>query len=116
MDDKSKLKLIKSASPKLDPPRTLGKAGLNLWNRITSAYDISDEGGREMLAQCCAAADRAEGMRATIDEEGETIQTRAGRKDHPLLRHELAARSFVVKTLSRLGRPKGACSTISAST
>jgi hypothetical protein len=103
VDEKSKLKLVKSAHPKLERPQTLGKVGLFLWNRITSAHDISDEGGREMLAQCCAAADRAEALRTQIDQDGETIQTRTGRKDHPLLRHELAARSFVVKTLARLG-------------
>jgi hypothetical protein len=27
----------------------------------------------------------------------------AGPRDHPLLKHELAARSFVVRTLQRLG-------------
>jgi hypothetical protein len=103
VDEKSKLKLIKSASSKLEPPRTLGKVGLSLWNRITSAYDIADEGGREMLAQCCAAADRAESLRDQIDQDGEVILTKQGKKDNPLLKHEIAARSFVCRTLTRLG-------------
>jgi hypothetical protein len=104
MSEKSKLQvLVNNKSAKLEPPRTLGKVGLNLWSRITSAYTIDDEGGREMLAQCCAAADRAESLRAQIDQDGEVISTRVGKKDNPLLRHEIAARSFVVRTLSRLG-------------
>jgi hypothetical protein len=61
MNEKTtKLKLVNAKVPKLEPPRALAKVGRNLWDRITSSYNISDEGGREMLAQCCAAADRAE--------------------------------------------------------
>jgi hypothetical protein len=56
-----------------------------------------------MLAQCCAAADRAEALRTQIDQDGEVITTRMGKKDNPLLKHEIAARSFVCRTLSRLG-------------
>ena len=100
MSEKSKLKLV---GPMLDPPRELGGAGRSLWDRITSAYAIDDEGGREMLAQCCAAADRAESLRTQIDQDGEVILTKMGKKDNPLLKHEIAARSFVVRTLSRLG-------------
>jgi hypothetical protein len=68
-----------------------------------SAYAIDDVGGQELLAQACAASDRAEACREIIDQEGEIVTTRSGRRDHPLLRHELAARSFVTKTLTRLG-------------
>jgi hypothetical protein len=104
MADKSKLHLINNkSSPKLKPPQSLGKAGQSLWDRITNAYAIDDEGGREMLAQCCAAADRAESLRDQINEDGEVISTRTGKKDNPLLKHEIAARSFIVRTLSRLG-------------
>jgi hypothetical protein len=102
MSEKSKLQVLVN-NKSLEPPRTLGKVGLNLWSRITSAYDVADEGGREMLAQCCAAADRAESLRTQIDQDGEVISTRVGKKDNPLLKHEIAARSFVVRTLSRLG-------------
>jgi hypothetical protein len=86
------------------PPPGLGKVGLSLWTRITSAYDISDAGGIELLAQCCAAADRAEALRKRIDQDGEVLTTATGIvKDHPALKHELASRSFVVRTLVRLG-------------
>jgi len=38
-----------------------------------------------------------------IDNDGEVIRARGQIKDHPALKHELAARAFVVRTLSRLG-------------
>ena len=41
--------------------------------------------------------------RSTIARDGPTIRTKAGLKDHPLLRHELAAQSFIVRSLHRLG-------------
>jgi hypothetical protein len=68
-----------------------------------AAYQIDDEGGRELLTLACEALDRAESLRQQIDQEGEIIQTRMGRKDNPLLKHEISCRSFVVKTLVRLG-------------
>jgi hypothetical protein len=85
------------------PPRTLGHHGTNLWNRILAEYHIEDAGGRELLALACQQLDRGEALKAQIDAEGEVIQTRNGPKDHPALRHELAARAFVAKTLLRLG-------------
>jgi hypothetical protein len=103
MGDKSTLKIITAQSPKVEPPRPLGDVGRALWDRITGAYNISDEGGREMLVQACLAADRAESLRAQIDAEGEFITTKQGRKDNPLLKHELGARNFVCRTLLRLG-------------
>lgn len=86
-----------------DPPRTLGHHGASLWNRVMTEYDIADAGGRELLALACQQLDRAEALKAQIDAEGEVIQTRNGPKDHPALRHELAARAFIAKTLHRLG-------------
>jgi hypothetical protein len=46
------------------------------------------------LAQECAAI---------IATDGPVVRTPQGVKDHPLLRHELTARAFVVRTISRLG-------------
>ena len=85
------------------PPRPLGNDGAGLWNAITSSYDISDEGGREILAQACAALDRAEALRAQIDSDGEILRTKTGLRDHPGLRHELACRAFITRSLARLG-------------
>ena len=56
-----------------------------------------------MLHQICAAADRVAECTATIARDGSVIRTKAGLKDHPLLRHELAAQSFIVRSLHRLG-------------
>jgi hypothetical protein len=84
--------------------RTLGKFGRNLWDRITSEYDVADAGGLELLTLACQALDRAEALRARIDRDGEIIlRADGGVRDHPGLKHELAARSFVARTLSRLG-------------
>jgi len=85
------------------PPRNLGKAGLSLWNRIMSEYSIEDCGGLEMLAQACQALDRAEGLRDAIARDGEVLRLNDTIKDHPALKHELANRAFVVRTLVRLG-------------
>jgi len=56
-----------------------------------------------MLALACAALDRVESIREQIERDGEMIRTKNGMRDHPLLRHEAVARSFVVKTLRALG-------------
>jgi hypothetical protein len=92
-----------SAATAIPPPRKLGSAGLALWNSVQAEFRIEDCGGIELLAQACAAADRAEALAARIDEDGETIHTKLGLKAHPALRDELAARSFIVRTLQRLG-------------
>jgi hypothetical protein len=87
----------------VQPPLTLGKVGRSLWDRVQGSYAINDVGGQELLAQACAAADRAEDLRGIINHDGPIIQTRAGRRDHPLLKHELQCRAFVTRTLMRLG-------------
>ncbi len=66
-------------------------------------YRIEDRGGIELLAQACAAADRVEAIAAAIDRDGETIHTKNGPRAHPAIRDEWAGRSFICKTLERLG-------------
>jgi hypothetical protein len=86
------------------PPSKLGAVGLSLWNDITGSYEFADRASFEMLFQACAAADRAAQLRALIDEQGEVLALRNGLlRDHPALKHEIACRSFVVRTLARLG-------------
>src|SRR5262249_32803925 len=87
----------------LSPPSNLGKAGRTLWRSIMSEYDIRDSGGQQMLLQICEAADRVEEFSATIRRDGLVLRTKSGPKDHPLLRHEQAARSFIIRSLGRLG-------------
>ncbi len=94
------------AAPQLtasSPPASLGKAGANLWRAIMAEYDIRDSGGRAMLQEICEAADRIKQFAAIIKRDGPVVHTKQGPKDHPLLRHEMAARSFIVRSLGRLG-------------
>ena len=72
-----KLTVVASTSTGQPPPRKLGQHGLSL--------------------------DRAEALAAAIDADGETIKGKNGLRAHPCLKDELAARSFVVRTLARLG-------------
>jgi len=53
--------------------------------------------------QACLAADRVDELAAIIDQDGARVVTKTGLRDHPCLKHELAARAFIVKTLQRLG-------------
>jgi P27 family predicted phage terminase small subunit len=85
------------------PPATLGATGRELWQSITSEYDFSDAPGRQLLQQICEAADRLSECREVIARDGLLIETKGGAKDHPLLRHELAARAFIARSLQRLG-------------
>jgi hypothetical protein len=87
----------------LAPPPGLGEAGTKLWHAIHADYVIDDAGGLEMLAQICGAADRVAEYAAAIARDGPTVRTKTGVRDHPLLRHELAAQSFIVRSLHRLG-------------
>jgi hypothetical protein len=98
-----KPQLVAEPRPRPEPPVALGKIGRDLWNRIQAAYDVSDECGRELLAQACAAADRAESLRARINADGEVIATRQGMRGHPLISLELQARNLVGRLLHRLG-------------
>src|SRR5262249_20363219 len=97
----AKLKVIETTG---GPPRPLGKYGTALWRRIMGEYEIDDAGGIELLCLAAQALDRAESCREQIDEMGELGKVNGvAVKEHPLLRHEIANRSFVVKTPERLG-------------
>jgi len=85
------------------PIRKLGKHGATLWRNVRNEFEINDAGGLEMLSPACQHLDRAEACRMAIDRDGEMIRGKNGMREHPLLRHELAARAFVTRTLQRLG-------------
>ena len=85
------------------PPRKLGRHGTDLWRTVMAEYSIEDPGGIELLAQACGALDRIEALAERIDADGEVITVRGVPKPHPCLREELSARSFVCRTLERLG-------------
>src|SRR6516162_3938053 len=87
----------------IQPPFALGKHGQSLWDRIQSEYDVSDPAGIEFLAQACAAADLAERLQEEIENDGTVVRARGGVRSHPAIRDLIAARSFVTRTLTRLG-------------
>jgi hypothetical protein len=95
-----------SSSPSADfhaPPPDLGKAGADFWQKVVREFYFDDVGSRQLLTLACQALDRAESLRARIDQDGELIATRNGPKSHPLLRAETENRSFLARTLARLG-------------
>jgi hypothetical protein len=85
------------------PPGKLGEDGMSLWSDIVGSYEFSDRGSYQVLFEACCAADRASSLRAAIEEDGEVIRLRGAIRDHPALKHELANRAFVVRSLMRLG-------------
>lgn len=99
---KGKLRVI-SNEPNAKPARKLGASGTLLWKSIMAEYEIADAGGQQMLTLACQQLDRAEACREQIDRDGEVVHTKHGPKEHPLLKQELQSRSFVVRTLQRLG-------------
>ncbi len=98
-----KLTVVGTAETWAKPSRKLGQHGANLWKAVMTEYQIVDSGGIEMLTAACQQLDRAESLREQIDNDGEILRSKAGPREHPGLKHELAARSFVVRTLHRLG-------------
>jgi hypothetical protein len=91
------------ASTASAPPANLGPAGIGFWQGLMTEYDFSDAGAQALLVQAAYGFDRAERLRAQIDRDGEILHGRNGPREHPGLRAELMARSFVVRTLQRLG-------------
>jgi hypothetical protein len=85
------------------PSCDLGEAGRSLWDRIQTEYEVEDAASVEVLTQVCLAADRRAELAAAIARDGALVQTTAGMREHPLIKSELAARSFIVKGLRELG-------------
>jgi hypothetical protein len=104
MTKRTPLTLVGPGGAGLQPPRDLGEPGRVLWNSVQAEFDVSDVCGAEMLAQACIALTEAETLRAEIERDGPVLRDRRGMiKDHPALKHELANRAFVVRTLTKLG-------------
>jgi hypothetical protein len=75
-----------------------------MWRSILAEYAIDEVAGLEMLCHACAALDTAEACAAQVAADGPVIRTKGGGiREHPALRPELASRSFIVRTLARLG-------------
>jgi hypothetical protein len=98
------LKIVKPpAADQFAPPTGLGKQGTKLLRSLIETNEIDDPGGRQMLFEICVAEDRADEYAAIIARDGPVIYAKQGPKDPPLVRHELACRSFIVRALFRLG-------------
>jgi hypothetical protein len=100
---KPTLTVVPIAAARSPAPANLGESGAALWRALNNEYVIDDAAGAAMMLQICMATDRAEECAAAIAQDGPTIRTKSGLRDHPLLKHELAARSFIVRSLHRLG-------------
>jgi hypothetical protein len=107
-----------STSNPLAAPASLGKAGAELWRSINHDYIVEDSAGREMLLRICQTADTIAEYDEEIGRDGVTIRVKGSVREHPLLKHRLAAQSFLVRSLHRLnldvvparnelGRPSG---------
>jgi P27 family predicted phage terminase small subunit len=103
MVKKPELTIVSSAATCTPPPRTLGKHGLDLWQKIMGEYNICDAGGIEILCQICVALDRAEQAAEQINREGAVISSRTGLREHPAMKIELASRAFICRNIQRLG-------------
>lgn len=104
MVKKSRLTVV-GATP-ADPlaaPADLGKAGRDLWQTIMGEYQIEDAGGLALLKQACAAVDGIAECDPVVARDGLMVRGKFGPREHPLLRHQLGLRSFVCRTLQRLG-------------
>jgi hypothetical protein len=100
---KPSLVLVEPEITDVAPPFSLGQRGRSLWDRIVGEYDISDAAGIELLAQACSAADLAERLNAEIERDGAVTRSRGAVRAHPAIKDLIAARSFVVRTLIKLG-------------
>ena len=100
---KTPLIVVDPSSTGFEPPRKLGRHGLDLWRTVQSEYDIRDVGGVELLMQACGTIDRVEALAERIQADGEVLVVRGVPKPHPALQAELAARSLVCRCLERLG-------------
>ena len=107
MAKKPRLTLIDPATAAVDrsgkPPKDLGKAGKALWTDITAENDFSDVAGRTILAEICRAADRVQEAGEIIAQQGLMFRGRDGvLKENPMLRVEMSARGFIVRSLRGL--------------
>jgi hypothetical protein len=105
---KKPLELVTSNSPSPSsdfhaPPPNLGKPGADFWRKVVREYHFDDTGSLMLLELACQALDRAESLRQRIDQDGEMIPSPNGLRAHPLLKEELNNRTFLARTLARLG-------------
>ena len=98
------LSIVDPSSPNpLAPPASLAAAGVQLWQDLHRDFVLDDSGTHQMLLRICEAADSLASYDEQVERDGPTIRTKTGMREHPLLKHQLATRSFIVRSLHRLG-------------
>src|SRR5262245_17018442 len=85
------------------PPADLGPVGKQVWLSIVRDHGIHGAGNLAVLHQAAKALDAAEQYVEIIAKDGQVLSSKAGPRDHPLIRHQLAARALACRLLSRLG-------------
>lgn len=105
MKKPSELTVIGSGSDRdpLAPPDGLGEAGSQLWRDLHRDYVIDDASGLAQLHQICCTVDKVAEYSAAIERDGPVLRTKVEVKDHPLIRHVQNGRSFIVRSLHKLG-------------
>ena len=97
------LSIVSPESDRRLPPRELGQHGRKLWDEVQAAYGITDRGGVELLAQCCAALDRAEALAEAIARDGPVVYSR------------MAARRAILLPRTSLPAGRSSCAPLSGS-
>ena len=93
------------------PPKGVGEAGVDLWNRLVSEYDFSEAPEKEiLLAQAARCADMIATLQRIVDSAGDDIRVR-GSQNQPVLAPEWAElrgqRNQLTSILRALALPSG---------
>jgi hypothetical protein len=91
-----------SGSESSAPPRPLGKAGKDLWDRINQDFVLQDECSRETLCIIAETADHAAELCAAITKDTAIVETDKGARAHPAFVVVRQYRAFIVKNLATL--------------
>lgn len=79
------------------PPADLGASGARLWREIMTEWAVDGAAERAVLAAAARSADIADSLRARIEAASPLV------KVSTLITAELAARSLMVRLLTKLG-------------
>jgi P27 family predicted phage terminase small subunit len=101
---KSKGMPVKPVNPPSSPvPAGLSRESGEIWQRVTTEYDIRDSAGLEVLRVGLEAHDRYRQAQTAIDKDGASIKDRWGQtKPHPLLACERDARAQFLAAMKQL--------------
>ena len=84
------------------PPRPLGKARKDLWDRVCCDFVLGDKCERETFCIIAEAADHAAELCAAIKKDGTVVETDKGARAHPVFVVVRQYRAFIVRNLAAL--------------